>query len=236
MNQPVDKRGVREMFDGIAPHYDFLNHFLTFGIDILWRKQAVARITEKNRRKVIVDVATGTGDLAFELIKGCQPNQLIGLDLSEGMLQYARYKCQQKGLESTATFVQANCEATGLEANSSDLVTVGFGIRNFQHPEKGLQEFHRILNAGGQLMILEFSQVENPLLRNLFQFYFNSILPRIGRLISKHPQAYTYLPESVGQFPYGKAFCQMIEKAGFTQVGCKKLTFGIATLYWGVKG
>lgn len=235
MENNIDKTQVRDMFDGIAESYDFLNHFLTLGIDVRWRKQAIKRINQKEQCNTIVDVATGTGDLAIALAKACKPKQILGIDFSQEMLNRAEPKVIKQGLEQIITLQQGNGEALTIEDNYADLVTIAFGIRNFQNPDKGLSEFYRILKPGGQLIVLEFSQVKQPLLRILFQFYFKQILPAIGKRISKHPEAYNYLPESVNQFAEGQEFCDMMRKAGFHAVQSKPLSFGIATIYWGFK-
>lgn len=230
-----DKRGVQEMFDGIAQRYDFLNHLLTFGIDIWWRKRCVAKI-KRGPNPIIVDIATGTGDLALALYRKLNPCKIIGLDLSMEMLEVGKQKVEKQGLSEFIEMRQENCEETSLPDNYCDIVTIGFGIRNFQSPEKGLREFFRILKPKGELTILEFSQPHSKLFKFLFDLYFRYVLPFVGRCVSKHPIAYTYLPQSVETFPCGKAFCQMIEEAGFEKVKHKPLTFGIATVYQGIKG
>lgn len=235
MAKTVNKRGVKEMFDNIANHYDFLNHFLTLGIDIIWRKQTVKQVINKSNCHVIVDVATGTGDLAIELIKQCHPDKLIGLDLSPAMMAKAQAKIDYHQFNHIATLQTANGEDIPLPNNYCDLLTIGFGIRNFQNPEKGLAEFYRILKPEGQLVILEFSQVKPRFLKFLFNFYTRTLLPLVGKLISKHPSAYNYLPASIQEFPAGNAFASIITKTGFNQVTFKPLTWGIATIYWGIK-
>ena len=180
-------------------------------------------------------MATGTGDLAIALAKACKPEQLIGVDFSQEMLNRAEPKIIKQGLYKTISLEQGNGEDLFLQDNVADLVTIGFGIRNFQNPDKGLSEFYRILKPGGQLIVLEFSQVKQPLLRSGFQFYFKKVLPAIGKRVSKHPEAYNYLPESVNHFPEGEQFCDMMRKAGFHAVQSQPLSFGIATIYWGYK-
>lgn len=230
-----DKRGVKEMFDGIARRYDLLNHLLTLGIDVWWRKRCVAMI-KRTVDPIVADVATGTGDLAITLCRKLNPSKIVGLDLSDEMLEIGRQKISKQGLADRIEMRQENCEATTLPDCFCDIVTIGFGIRNFQSPEKGLKEFFRILKPQGELTILEFSQPRSKLFKWLFDLYFRYILPLIGRCISKHPIAYTYLPQSVETFPCGADFCRMIEEAGFEKVHHKPLTFGIATVYQGTKG
>lgn len=235
MQETLDKAVVQDMFNDIAPNYDFLNHFLTLGIDIYWRNQAIKRIANKEHGQTMVDVATGTGDLAIALAKKCKPQQLLGLDFSQEMLNRAAPKIEKQNLQEIISLHQENGEDMTLDDACANLVTIAFGIRNFQNPEKGLAEFFRILKPGGQLIILEFSQVKQPMIRGLFNFYFNHILPNIGKLISKHPSAYNYLPQSVEQFQQGDAFANTIRQAGFQGVEFTPLSFGIATIYWGYK-
>lgn len=223
------------MFDGIAQRYDFLNHLLTLGIDIWWRKRCVAKI-KRVPNPLVVDIATGTGDLALTLYRKLKPCKIVGLDLSNEMLEIGKKKIAKQGWSDSIEMRQENCEATSLPDKYCDIVTIGFGIRNFQSPEKGLREFYRILKPHGELTILEFSQPRFKLFMFLFNLYFRYILPFVGRCVSKHPIAYTYLPQSVETFPCGTAFCQMIEEAGFEKVRHKPLTFGIATVYQGTKG
>ena len=235
MENHIDKTEVKTMFDNIAESYDFLNHFLTLGIDIRWRKRAIKCISNKEQCKTIVDVATGTGDLAIAMAKAIKPDTLLGIDFSQEMLNKAIPKVEKQGLQQIISLQQGNGEALQLEDNMADLVTIAFGIRNFQNPDKGLSEFYRILKSSGQLIVLEFSQVKQPLLKRAFELYFNHILPTIGKLVSKHPEAYKYLPESVSDFPEGDAFASMMKQAGFKGVQFERLTFGIATIYWGYK-
>lgn len=233
--QPTnDKRGVTSMFDNIAHSYDFLNHLLTGGIDRYWRKQLVKRAANQPTRS-IVDVATGTGDLAIALHRAIRPEQLIGLDLSENMLAVAQKKIERHQLQHSIILQKGNGEETGLGSFSCDLITVGFGIRNFQHPEKGLAEFHRLLTRGGRLLILEFSIPTNRLFRSVYLFYFKHLLPLIGKWLSGHASAYSYLPASVLSFPCGETFADMMREAGFQNVSFSSYTFGIVTLYEGVK-
>lgn len=226
----TDKSVVRDMFNSIAPHYDLLNHLLTLGIDRCWRRKAIRRITLPSSPK-IADIACGTADMSVALYRRFKPCTIVGLDLSEQMLVRGKAKIEKLGLQHSISFRQENCEATSLSSDSVDLVTVGFGIRNFNNPQKGLSEFYRVLKPNGQLLILEFSKPKYKLIRWVYNFYFFKILPLIGRCISSHPAAYTYLPNSVENFPYGDDFVDMMRTAGFDECTHQSLTFGIATIY-----
>lgn len=230
----IDKSGVGGMFDAIAWRYDFLNHFLTLGIDNLWRNKAVSLITAPEG-STFLDVATGTGDLAVTLVRKKKPVKVFGIDISEGMLSFGRKKMEKLGLSQQVTLTQEDCEALSFAEGSFEAVTVGFGIRNFLHPDKGLSEMHRVLKPGGEAIILEFSRPKSKLLCKLFDMYFCYVLPLIGKLLSKHSSAYTYLPDSVKEFPYGENFAKLMREAGFTAVEYHPLTFGVATVYKGVK-
>ncbi len=230
----VNKKGVRQMFDEIAWRYDFLNHFLTLGIDAWWRRKAIQLISDKDET-IMLDIATGTADLAISLIKYKHPFQVIGIDISEGMLEYGKKKIAKLELTEQIILQQGNGEALDFPDNSFDVITIGFGIRNFEHPEKGLSEMLRVLKNNGELIILEFSRPQNRFLCHLFDLYFCYVLPIIGKLFSKHATAYTYLPESVKQFPYGDNFLKMMQQAGFTKTIFTPLTFGIVAIYKGVK-
>ncbi|MBB3186512.1 bifunctional demethylmenaquinone methyltransferase/2-methoxy-6-polyprenyl-1,4-benzoquinol methylase UbiE [Microbacter margulisiae] len=230
----VNKKGVRQMFDDIAWRYDFLNHFLTFGIDIWWRRKAIQLISKK-KGAVMLDIATGTADLAIALVKYRNPFQVIGVDVSEGMLEFGKQKIQELELTEQIILQQENGEALSFPDNSFDAVTIGFGIRNFEHPDKGLAEMFRVLKPDGELVILEFSRPNNPVLSHIFDLYFCYVLPHIGKIFSKHKTAYTYLPESVKQFPYGKNFEKMMQQAGFSKTLFRPLTLGIVTIYKGTK-
>jgi demethylmenaquinone methyltransferase / 2-methoxy-6-polyprenyl-1,4-benzoquinol methylase len=230
----IDKSGVGAMFDAIAWRYDFLNHFLTLGIDRLWRNKAVNLITAESG-STFLDVATGTGDLAVTLVRKKSPSKVVGIDISDGMLDFGRKKMEKCGLTSLITLQHGDCESLDFPDNTFEAVTVGFGIRNFLHPYKGLSEMHRVLDSGGEAIILEFSRPNSKLLCHLFDLYFCYVLPLIGKLFSRHSSAYTYLPDSVKEFPYGEGFAQMMRNAGFKSVEYHPLTFGIASIYKGVK-
>ena len=223
------KEQVAEMFDNIAGNYDFLNHFLSLGIDIYWRKQLVKHL-KKQAPKTILDVATGTGDLAIAMLKA-KPEKVIGIDISNGMLEVGRKKMKEKSLDHIITLQQADSEDLPYEDNSFDAVCVSFGARNFENLEKGLTEMRRVLRDGGQLYILEFSQPTLFPFKQLYQFYFKAILPLIGKVVSKDNSAYSYLPESVKAFPFGKELNRIIENCGYTNAKNIPLTLGISSIY-----
>ncbi len=227
------KAQVEEMFDNIAHKYDFLNHFLSLGIDKLWRKKAVG-LLKKYEPKEILDVASGTGDFAIALSK-IKPASIIGFDLSEQMLNVGKEKAQKLGLHKLISFVKGDSELMPFNDNSFDAITVGFGVRNFENLKKGLSEFHRVLRDNGTVVILEFSKPKHFPFRQLYLFYFFKILPFFGKLISKDSSAYTYLPESVVNFPDDKEFMSILSELGFSSVKQKRLTGGIATIYIGKK-
>jgi len=219
------------MFDTIAKRYDFLNHFLSFGIDNSWRKR-VLKHAQALKPANILDVATGTGDLAIMLSK-CHPDKITGVDIAEEMLKIGREKVKNKGLSGLITLQLGDSEALPYDDKSFDLVTAAFGVRNFEDLDKGLSEMNRVLKPGARLMILEFSKVSGFPWKLMFSFYFRFILPVLGRLISKHDFAYTYLPESVGAFPSGEEFLDRLKLAGFVNTRQERLSGGIASLYSG---
>lgn len=228
------------MFNNIAANYDFLNHFLSLGIDILWRRKAV-RILRKSflekklsRAPRLLDVATGTGDFAIETVK-LNPEKVTGVDISEKMLAAGKEKIKKLVLENKIELLLADSEALPFAENSFDAITVGFGVRNFENLEKGLSEMHRVLQQDGSAVILEFSQPEKFPVKQLYHFYFKNILPLAGKIISKDNRAYAYLPESVSAFPHGKAFLEIMKKTGFRNLRQIPLSFGIASLYIGEK-
>ncbi len=223
------KAQITEMFDTIAPSYDFLNHFLSMGIDILWRKKAIKMLGMKNPERIL-DIATGTGDFAIEALK-LNPKEVIGLDISPGMLEVGREKMRKKNLQDRIRMDLGESENLPYPDNFAEGITVGFGARNFENLEKGLEEMLRVLKPGGKAVILEPSIPKSFPMKHLFRFYFHYILPLLGRLLSKDSHAYTYLPESVAAFPEGEAFLQICRKAGFKKVQWHPLTFGICALY-----
>lgn len=221
------------MFDNISGKYDFLNHFLSMGIDILWRKKAISML-KSHEPKLILDVATGTGDFAIEALK-LNPEKVIGVDISAGMLEYGRKKMESRGLSEKIELQMGDSEQLLFEDNKFDAVIVAFGVRNFENLEKGLADMLRVLKPGGKVMILEFSKPTVFPFKQLYSFYFKAILPIIGKIVSKDNAAYTYLPESVNEFPYGDKFLDVLETVGFKQNQCKPLTFGISSIYTGTK-
>ena len=224
---------VEEMFDNIAHRYDFLNHLLSMNIDKLWRRSAVNLLRKKNPKSVL-DVATGTGDFALENIR-LKPDEIVGVDISENMLEIGRHKIARKKLSSLITMQKADSEKLPFPDNRFDAITVGFGVRNFENLMVGIKEMFRVLKPGGTLVVLEFSKPTVFPVKQVFYFYFNYVCPVVGKLFSKDERAYTYLPESVAVFPEGKEFANILEEAGFKSVQCKSLTFGISSIYSGEK-
>ncbi|MEM9981223.1 MAG: bifunctional demethylmenaquinone methyltransferase/2-methoxy-6-polyprenyl-1,4-benzoquinol methylase UbiE [Bacteroidota bacterium] len=227
------KEQVAEMFDNISPKYDFLNHLLSLGIDISWRKKAI-RLLKPKQPKQILDVATGTGDFALEAL-ALNPEKVIGVDISEGMLSYGRKKIKEKRLENKVELRTGDSENLPFETATFDAVIVAFGVRNFENLEKGLAEIYRVLRPNGTVVVLEFSKPTRFPFKNLYNFYFKNILPNIGKLISKDTSAYTYLPASVQAFPDGKQFTDILTKIGFDKAKWLPLTFGISSIYMGEK-
>ena len=227
------KDQVADMFNSISKRYDFLNHFLSLGIDIIWRKQAINKLKNDNP-KLILDIATGTGDLAIEALK-LNPEKIIGIDISSGMLEVGKSKIAKLGLQDKIDLQLGDSEGLLFDDNNFDAVIVAFGVRNFEHLEKGLADMFRVLKDGGKVVILEFSKPNSFPMKQLYNFYFKSILPIIGKFVSKDRAAYTYLPESVNQFPDGDEFINILNKTGFKQTQCTSLTFGISSIYTGIK-
>jgi demethylmenaquinone methyltransferase/2-methoxy-6-polyprenyl-1,4-benzoquinol methylase len=227
------KEQVRVMFDNIAHKYDFLNHFLSAGIDIGWRKKLVKMIN-KHQPQHTLDVATGTADLAIALAKKTK-TPIIGIDISNGMLDIGREKLKKLNLDQQIVLQQADSENLPFDDNVFDAVMVAFGVRNFENLDKGLAEMNRVLKPGGMLAVLEFSRPRKFPVKQLYNFYFRFILPFLGRLISKDKGAYTYLPESVGKFPDGQDFINHLTSCGYHQNSERRLSFGIATIYTGFK-
>ena len=229
-NSSLDKKlQVQQMFNNIAGNYDFLNHFLSFGIDRQWRKKTIACLKEK-KPQLILDIATGTADLAIEAIK-LSPLKIFGIDISEDMLEIGRNKIRKKNLQDTIELIEGDSELLIFDDNKFDAVTVAFGVRNFQNLKKGLMEMNRVLKLGGMVVILEFSQPTNRLFSKLYNFYSSTITPGLGKALSKDKNAYSYLNESVKAFPSGNQFCKNLEESGFKNIQFKPLTFGVATIY-----
>lgn len=226
------KAQVADMFNNIAGRYDFLNHFLSLGIDKGWRNKAIAALREVAPANIL-DVATGTGDLAINAIK-LKPSRVVGIDIAEQMLEVGRKKLAALKLNSIL-LQYGDSEAIPFDDNSFDAITCAFGVRNFEHLEVGLKEMNRVMRLGGKVAILEFSRPKQFPVKQAYHFYFKYILPLLGKIVSKHSRAYTYLPESVMAFPEGAVFCDIMEKCGFKETKVKPLTFGIATLYTATK-
>ncbi|MBK7764079.1 MAG: bifunctional demethylmenaquinone methyltransferase/2-methoxy-6-polyprenyl-1,4-benzoquinol methylase UbiE [Bacteroidetes bacterium] len=227
------KEQVEQMFDSIAGKYDFLNRLLSLRIDVLWRNKVV-KLLKPYQPKLILDVATGTADLALTLMK-LNPTKIVGLDLSQNMLNIGQQKIDKLGFQNTIELVKGDGENLPFESNSFDAVTVAFGVRNFEHLEPGLREIYRVLKPGGQFIILEFSKVKTFPLKQFYYIYFSYITPAIGKLFSKDSKAYTYLPNSVKVFPEGEELCVILQQSGFKQTICKPQSFGIASIYQSVK-
>ncbi|MBL7849895.1 MAG: bifunctional demethylmenaquinone methyltransferase/2-methoxy-6-polyprenyl-1,4-benzoquinol methylase UbiE [Cyclobacteriaceae bacterium] len=227
------KQQVARMFNRISGRYDFLNHFLSLGIDILWRKKAIRLLKDKHPKQIL-DVATGTGDFAIEAL-ALKPDRVIGVDISEGMLEVGRAKLRDRKLDERIELRTGDSENLPFEDNIFDAVIVAFGVRNFENLEAGLREMFRVLKPGGTVVILEFSKPSKFPMKQLYNAYFTAILPTIGRWISRDDSAYRYLPESVQAFPDGDDFLKVLSGTGFKNPQCDPLTFGISSLYWGSK-
>lgn len=228
------KEGIRKLFDNIAPDYDKLNHILSLNIDKGWRKKAVKEIADTALPLSVLDVACGTGDFTIEIAQKAAPgSKITGIDLSEGMMEIGRKKIKAAGVE--ATMVQGDCEALPYNDFSFHRISVGFGVRNFEHIDLGLKEMHRVLTPGGKLVILELSVPSNPIIRWCYKLYFLKILPTIGGWISGDRSAYEYLPASVLRFPAPDKFMEMMRQAGFSNVSHRSLTMGICRMYIGKK-
>lgn len=233
MEVMAKKEKVQEMFNGIAPKYDLLNHLLSMGIDKSWRRKAMREL-EGGRRGTVLDIACGTGDFSIEALRhGVE--RVVGADISENMLAVAREKAREKGLEDRLEFRYGDSENLDFEDGTFDAVTVAFGVRNFEHLERGLAEMCRVLRPGGKVVVLEFSTPERFPMKQLYRFYFKQILPRVGGFVSGDRKAYEYLPASVFAFPQGDRFLQIMRSCGYRNVAQRRLTFGIASLYTGEK-
>ncbi len=217
------------MFDRIAFRYDLMNRLLSFGIDVLWRKKIVKTIRPLSP-KIILDVATGTADVAI-LLSDLPCEKIIGIDISDEMLEVGRKKIGEKNLQQKIFLQHADSENLPFEDNNFDAITVAFGVRNFEHLEKGLQEIYRVLKPGGALVILEFSKPKQFPLKQLYQFYFVTVCPLLGKWITRDRQAYEYLYRSVQVFPEGNSFLEVLKSEGFIQSKCRPLSFGISSLY-----
>lgn len=233
-SKATKKEQVAEMFNNISGTYDFLNHFLSLGIDVIWRKMAIREL-EKEKPRYILDVATGTGDFAFEAIRILKPEKIVGVDISQGMLSIAKEKIIKKNLQNTFEVSLGDSEKLLFDNDSFDAVTVAYGVRNFEDLEKGLSDMLRVLKPRGKVVILEFSKPRVFPVKQGYNFYFKYITPAIGKLFSKDASAYTYLPESVAAFPDGKDFTELLSKVGFQNTKWRPLAFGICSIYTGSK-
>ena len=233
-SQKDKKEQVAEMFNDIAPRYDFMNRFLSAGIDMAWRRKALKTLKALQPREML-DVATGTADVAIMASRMLSPKKIIGIDISEGMLSFGRQKIDRQGLADIITLQTGDSERIEFEDDRFDAVTVAFGVRNFADLARGIAELHRVLRPGGKLVVLEFSRPHLPGVRGLYNFYMNRIAPGMGGIFSRNRAAYQYLNDSVQRFPEGDDFLRVLEEAGFKQTVCKRLSLGICSIYTGVK-
>lgn len=228
------KEQVSNMFNNIARYYDFLNHFLSLGIDKLWRKRVIKELRKSNPRHLL-DVATGTADVAITVANNMEVDKVIGLDIAVEMLEIGRKKVSKQNLDQTVELISGDAENLPFEDNTFDAITVAFGVRNFEHLDKGLAEMRRVLKPQGKLIVLEFSKPTLFPFKQLFNFYFSTILPFVGKMTSKDPKAYRYLYESVQAFPDGNAFSSRLDAVGYENIKQIPLTFGISSIYLGTK-
>lgn len=234
-NQELTKKEqVATMFNNISKTYDFLNHFMSLGIDIIWRKKAIKELLP-NKPQHILDVATGTGDFAFEALEILKPKKIIGVDISEGMLSIAKEKITKRNKSDVFEVRLGDSEKLLFDDHTFDAITVAYGVRNFENLEKGIADMLRVLKPGGKAVILEFSKPKNFPIKQLYNFYFHYVTPTIGKVFSKDSSAYSYLPESVNAFPDGKKFTDLMDKVGYKNTKCKPLAFGICSIYTGIK-
>ncbi len=228
------KAAVESMFDSIAWRYDFLNHFLSFNFDRLWRWRAIKIISKSYKSPYILDVATGTGDLAFAAMR-LNPSKISGIDISHKMLEIGKEKVKRKGYTGKIELIYGDSENIPFDDNVFDVVMVAFGVRNFSDPLKGLSEMKRVVRNGGMIMVLEFSKPSGFPFKPLYNFYFRNILPLFGRFFSKDKAAYNYLPDSVMKFPDNEEFLKLLVQSGCTNTHQIKLTGGVASIYTGIK-
>jgi demethylmenaquinone methyltransferase/2-methoxy-6-polyprenyl-1,4-benzoquinol methylase len=224
------KKQVENMFDKIAFRYDFLNRFLSAGIDIGWRKKAIRQLVSLKPKKIL-DVATGTGDFAITSFEILKPEKITGIDISAGMLEIGRKKIEKSGLQNSIELLNGDSEAILFDDNSFDAVTVAFGVRNFENLEKGLSEIKRVLKPGGKLIVLECTKPSLPVIKQLYNFYMKFITPKIGKIIAKNNEAYQYLNDSVLQFPEKESFVHILNQSDYRNAFYKTLTLGICTIY-----
>lgn len=232
-NNSSKKEEVAEMFNNISKKYDFLNHFLSLGIDRIWRKKAI-RILGESNPKIILDMATGTGDFAIEALK-LNPKKIVGVDISEGMLNVGKEKMVKKKVDHIIDMQLGDSENLNFDDNTFDGYTVGFGVRNFENLKSGLSELLRVLKPNGRGVVLEFSKPKKFPVKQYYAFHSKYIIPTIGKSISKDSSAYEYLPESIQAFPEGDDFIKIFKEVGYKNCGMKTVSGGIATIYWGEK-
>ena len=232
-NEGEKREQVEVMFDNIAKEYDRYNYLASFNIDRIWRKRAISSLKPFAPRRIL-DIATGTGDLALLINKRLKPETVIGCDISEGMMQVAREKCRKRGV-TNIRFEKEDCTALSYADNSFDAVTSSFGVRNFQELEKALSEMQRVLCPGGHLVILELSSPTHFPMKQLFPIYAKYVMPTLGRIFSKDTKAYEYLPESIAAFPQGEVMQKIIRNAGFSKVEFRRFTGGVCTFYLATK-
>ena len=228
------KEQVATMFNDIAGKYDFLNRFLSAGTDIGWRKKALKQLESIDAKKLL-DVATGTADVAIMAAKQFKLTKILGIDISDGMLDVGRQKIVKANLQNTIELLNGDSEAINFPDNTFDAVTVAFGVRNFEDLEKGLSEIKRVLKPTGKLVVLEFSKPILPGVKTMYNLYMKIITPTVGKMISKNKVAYAYLDESIQKFPEGKNFITILNNIGYTNTYSKKLSLGICSIYCGTK-
>ena len=225
---------VETMFNHIAPTYDRLNHTLSLGIDRRWRSKAVDAL-KPFAPSSILDIATGTGDFAILTTRRIDPDRIIGVDISEGMMEIAQEKVKKEGLDNVIYFMKDDCTALSFDDNNFDAVTVAYGARNFEDLEAGLREMHRVLKPGGHLMLVELTTPPRFPMKQLFSFYAHTVMPLVGRLVSHDDSAYTYLPQSMEAFPQAEVLVPLLKHCGFSEVKFKRFTFGLSTMYLATK-
>lgn len=228
------KAQVARMFDSISWRYDLLNHVLSAGVDFWWRRRAIRELMTL-QPKVILDVATGTGDFAIQAARDLSPDKIIGVDISTGMMDLGRKKIEEKQLSKQIELRRGDSENLPFEENQFDAVTCAYGVRNFENLEKGLAEMFRVVKPGGKVVVLEFSKPSRFPFREFYSLYFRFVVPVVGRMLSRDKSAYDYLPASIHAFPRGKAFVEILDRIGYKNTACKPLTFGITSIYTGTK-
>jgi len=232
--QSYNQQYVETLFDSISEKYDLLNHLLSLGIDIIWRKKAIKLLAKFNPERIL-DIATGTADFAIEAMK-LSPVEITGIDISEKMLEIAKKKISKRKLEDKIKLIYGKAEALDFKAGCFDAVICAFGVRNFENLEKGLKEIHRVLSDKGVFMMLEFSLPNSYMIKNVYKFYLTKVLPEIAGIVSKRKYAYEYLSKTISEFPNQINFSKELKGSGFSKVEFYPMTFGIATVYFAIKG